>query len=163
MKQENKQEITSKQYSEKILEVAYHNFPLVYPKETVLKCVNALIEEYGFRLIKKEGIDKTESFKVEGDLKLIHRYGQPEYIRDARGVLVSFPKVTKYQGQEERYIEEINESFSLANIIINAIKQQNKANNDFYCHDELVRNAAECFESPKCTKQCDKCKFEFIK
>jgi len=28
-------------------------------------------------------------------------------------------------------------------------------------HDELVRNAAEDYETPKCAKQCDKCKNEF--
>lgn len=66
--------------------------------------------------------DAVELFKVDGELKLIHRYGQPEYIRDARGVLVSFPKISKYEGQEERYLQEINESFSLANIIMNALR-----------------------------------------
>lgn len=62
-------------------------------------------------------------FKVDGELKLINKHGQPDCIRDDRGILVSFPKVTKWQGQEERYIQEINESFYLANIIINAIKK----------------------------------------
>jgi len=28
----------------------------------------------------------------------------------------------------------------------------------FYCHDECVRNATEDYDTPKCDKQCDKCK-----
>ena len=40
----------SKKYTEKIVEVVYYNFPLVHPKETVLKCVNALIDEYAKRV-----------------------------------------------------------------------------------------------------------------
>lgn len=38
--------IESIEYAEKIVDVAYYNFPLVYPKETVLKCIDALIIEY---------------------------------------------------------------------------------------------------------------------
>jgi hypothetical protein len=37
---------TAEQYAEKIMEVAYFNFPLVKPKETVHKIITALITEY---------------------------------------------------------------------------------------------------------------------
>ncbi len=59
-----KEPITSKQYSEKIVEVAYHNFPLVYPKETVIKCVNALVDEYTKQY--KSRIIELEHFIVDG-------------------------------------------------------------------------------------------------
>ena len=73
---------------------------------------------------EKELSEVKDVFKIEGELKLIDKYGQPEYIRDSRGCLVSFPKITKYEGQEERYLKEIKESYLLANIIIKAIEKQ---------------------------------------
>jgi chromosome segregation ATPase len=36
----------SEKYAEKIIEVAYHGFPMVQPKETVLKIVDALLVEH---------------------------------------------------------------------------------------------------------------------
>jgi len=41
------------EYSEKILEVAYFNFPLVKPKETVLAIVYSLIDEYADQQTKE--------------------------------------------------------------------------------------------------------------
>jgi len=46
--------ISSKKYAEKIVELAYYNFPLVYPKETVIKATNALIDEYSNQLVKQK-------------------------------------------------------------------------------------------------------------
>lgn len=40
-------------------------------------------------------------FKTDGKLEIIHKNGQPYGIRDARGYLLFFPKVTKYTGQEQ--------------------------------------------------------------
>ena len=46
MKTKEEIEQLTKDYSNKIIEVAYHNFPLVYPKETVSKVITALLGEY---------------------------------------------------------------------------------------------------------------------
>ena len=59
---------------------------------------------------------------MEG-LQIIHKNGQPYGIRDKGGYLLFFPKVTKYDGQEARYVEEIKESFDLAEKIIKALKE----------------------------------------
>lgn len=59
---------------------------------------------------------------MEG-LQTIHKNGQPYGIRDKGGYLLFFPKVTKYDGQEERYVEEIKEAFDLAEKIIKALKE----------------------------------------
>lgn len=59
---------------------------------------------------------------MEG-LQIIHKNGQPYGIRDKGGYLLFFPKVSKYGGQEERYIGEIKEAFDLAEKIIKALKQ----------------------------------------
>lgn len=51
----------SEEYAEKIMEVAYYNFPLILPKETVRKTINALLEEYAnqFR-VPKEGMSAED-------------------------------------------------------------------------------------------------------
>ena len=61
-------------------------------------------------------------FKTDGKLETIHKNGQPYGIRDAGGYLLFFPKVTKYTGQEQRYVEEIQECYSLAEKIMNALR-----------------------------------------
>jgi len=60
-------------------------------------------------------------FKVDGKLTVVHRNGQPYGIRDNSGFLLFFPKVTKYDGQEQRYVDEIRNCFSLAEKIIIAL------------------------------------------
>jgi hypothetical protein len=61
-------------------------------------------------------------FKPDGKLEVIHKNGQPYGIRDSGGYLLFFPKVSKYPGQEQRYIEEIEECYSLAEKIMNALR-----------------------------------------
>lgn len=57
------------------------------------------------------------------ELQVIHKNGQPYGIRDKGGYLLFFPTVTKYNGQEERYVEEIQEAFALSKKIIEALKE----------------------------------------
>ena len=46
MKSKEEIEKSTELYTNKIVEVAYHNFPLVHPKETVSKVITALLKEY---------------------------------------------------------------------------------------------------------------------
>ena len=46
MKTKEEIEQLAELYTNKIVEVAYHNFPLVHPKETVSKVITALLKEY---------------------------------------------------------------------------------------------------------------------
>jgi hypothetical protein len=46
MKSKEEIEQLTELYTNKIVEVAYHNFPLVHPKETVSKVITALLKEY---------------------------------------------------------------------------------------------------------------------
>ena len=46
MKSKKEIEQLAETYSEKIMEVAYYNFPLIPPKETVSKIITALLVEY---------------------------------------------------------------------------------------------------------------------
>lgn len=63
------------------------------------------------------------TFKIMVGLQTIHKNGQPYGIRDEGGYLLFFPKVSKYDGQEERYVAEIKEAFDLAEKIIKALKE----------------------------------------
>jgi len=58
---------------------------------------------------------------MEG-LQTIHKNGQPYGIRDKGGYLLFFPKVFKYDGQEDRYVTEIKGVFDLSEKIIMALK-----------------------------------------
>ena len=57
------------------------------------------------------------------ELQIIHKNGQPYGIRDKGGYILFFPKVSKYDNQEERYIEEIKQRFDIAEKILKALKQ----------------------------------------
>lgn len=59
---------------------------------------------------------------MEG-LEIIHKNGQPYGIRNKGGYLLFFPKITKYNGQEERYVKEIKEVFELADRIIKTLNE----------------------------------------
>ena len=57
------------------------------------------------------------------ELQVILKNGQPYGIRYKGGYLLFFTTVTKYSGQEERYVKEIQEAFTLSKKIIEALKQ----------------------------------------
>lgn len=61
--------------------------------------------------------------KKKKELQIIHKNGQPYGIRDDGGYLLFFPKVFKYDGQEQRYIDEIKDIFALAEKIIKMLSQ----------------------------------------
>lgn len=55
------------------------------------------------------------------NLQVIHKNGQPYGIRDNGGYLLFFPEISKFTGQEQRYIKEIQEAFALSEKIIKAL------------------------------------------
>jgi hypothetical protein len=62
-----------------------------------------------------------KGFKAQGKLEVIHKHGQPYGIRDAGGYLLFFPRVTKYTGQEQRYVDEVHNVYVLAAKIMEAL------------------------------------------
>ena len=54
----------------------------------------------------------------EDNLQIIFKNGQPEGIRDKGGFLFFFPTVSKYPGQDERYINEIDRACRLASFLL---------------------------------------------
>ena len=59
----------------------------------------------------------------DSELRIIYKHGQPEGIRDKGGFLFFFPKVSKYEGQEERYRLEIEQSYRLSDYLLNMLEQ----------------------------------------
>lgn len=57
-------------------------------------------------------------------LEIIYENNKPHGIRDRGGYLFFFTKISKYEGQEQRYREEIEEQFKLADCLLNALKTE---------------------------------------
>ena len=60
---------------------------------------------------------------VDGSVRLIYESGQPKGIRDDGGYLSFFTKVRKYQGQEERYQNELETQRKLADYLVRSLTQ----------------------------------------
>ena len=59
------------------------------------------------------------------DLKIVKEFSQPGAIRSKSGVLVMFPKIQKWPGKEDRYLEEIEEQWKLAEYLLECLKKYN--------------------------------------
>lgn len=55
-------------------------------------------------------------------LRIIYKNNRPHGIRDENGFLIFFPVITKFPGQEERYRNEIEKQFSLADSLLKSLK-----------------------------------------
>jgi len=103
-------EITSLKYSEKIVEVAYHNFPLIYPKDTVIKCIDALIKEYSDQQNKEliEQLAESELLVKERTSLSIDYVNQ---INDLKKQLSEKDKESfRFQQLYEDYLEDWKQS-----------------------------------------------------
>ena len=58
------------------------------------------------------------------DLEIIYKYNKPYGIRDCSGYLFFFSKISKYNGQEERYRKEVEEQFKLADYLLESLKDR---------------------------------------
>ena len=72
------------------------------------------------------------------ELRIVREYGKLAGIRDAGGYLLFLPKVSKYQGQQERYERDLSEQDDLANAIMNKLSQEFK-NCGLETHEEEVK------------------------
>ena len=62
---------------------------------------------------------------VEDELQIIYKHGTPEGIRDKHGYLFLFTSVQRYTGQEERYRQDLERKFKLADYLLEALKKAN--------------------------------------
>jgi len=83
-----------------------------------------------------ESLDRILAVKEEGekceakestchkDLEVYYKNGRPQCIRDITGVLFFFSDIQHYNGQEERYKEEVMEQYALAEYLLVALKNR---------------------------------------
>jgi len=57
-------------------------------------------------------------------VQIICKNNKPYGIRDDAGFLFFFTKVSKFQGQEERYRQELEEQFTLADYLLTALQER---------------------------------------
>ena len=55
---------------------------------------------------------------------VIHKHNKPQGIRDETGFLFFFAGISKYTGQEERYRQEVQEQYELADFLLNALQHK---------------------------------------
>jgi len=70
------------------------------------------------------GFQKKRKMKFE----IIYKHNKPYGIRDEGGYLLFFPKISKYTDQEERYREEIEQQFQLADLLLHCLKLGDESN-----------------------------------
>ena len=58
------------------------------------------------------------------ELKITYKHHKPYRIRDKDGYLLFFPPITQYPGQPERYRNDIEEQFALADFLLQALAQR---------------------------------------
>lgn len=58
------------------------------------------------------------------EYKIVYKNNKPYGIRNQGGFILFFPDITKYDGQEERYRDEVMEQYKLADFL----KQQLEEN-----------------------------------
>lgn len=57
-----------------------------------------------------------------GKIQIVYKdNGQPHGIRDNGGFLLFFPDIFKYEGQEERYRQEIERQYKLADYLLDSL------------------------------------------
>jgi len=59
---------------------------------------------------------------MHNKLKIIYQNNKPYGIRDETGFLFMFAKVSKYFGQEERYRQEVQAQFALADYLLVSLR-----------------------------------------
>ena len=57
------------------------------------------------------------------DLKIVYQHGTPYGIRDKTGFLFFFTQPVKYSGQEDRYRDDCEYKFRLADFLLDALNK----------------------------------------
>ena len=59
---------------------------------------------------------------MHNNLQIIYKHNKPYGIRDENGYLFFFTEVAKWSGQEERYRQEVQEQFALADYLLASLQ-----------------------------------------
>ena len=59
---------------------------------------------------------------MHNKLQIIYKHNKPNGIRDENGYLFFFTEVSKFPNQEERYRQEVQEQFALADYLLASLQ-----------------------------------------
>jgi hypothetical protein len=59
---------------------------------------------------------------MHNKLQIIYKHNKPYGVRDSTGFLFFFADVSKYPNQEERYRQEVQEQFALADYLLSSLQ-----------------------------------------
>ena len=65
--------------------------------------------------------DQLTGFEINGEARIIYKYNKPYGIRDDNGFLFFFADVFKYENQEDRYRQEVEQQYRLADYLLKAL------------------------------------------
>jgi len=57
------------------------------------------------------------------EYEIIYKHNKPYGIRDKNGFLFFFTEISKFDEQEQRYKEEIEEQYKLADLLLSVLKK----------------------------------------
>jgi hypothetical protein len=72
------------------------------------------------------------------DLRIIYQNNRPYGIRDEGGFLFFFAKIQKYSNQEERYRQEVEQQYQLADKLLGFLRSQSKVDSTIPQHGQLA-------------------------
>jgi len=99
----------------------------------------------------------------EDDLKVIYKNNKPYGIRDQRGFLFFFSDISKFQGQEERYREEVARQFKLADYLLSKLLMVRELTSPApatECPTDVVKEVKPETHSVDSTQAGSRCAFE---
>lgn len=67
------------------------------------------------------------------EFKIIYKNNKPYGIRDENGFLFFFANIQKYHGQEERYRDEIQEQYQLADYLLASLQTRERLTGNPTC------------------------------
>lgn len=72
--------------------------------------------------LSKPSDDKAILEALSGEIQITYKGDLPDGIRDKGGYLFFFTEVSRYQGQEERYKREVEDTHKLADFLLLKLK-----------------------------------------
>jgi len=60
---------------------------------------------------------------TDDNLRIVYKNGRAYGIRDQGGFILFFPRIDKYEGQQERFGKELQQQQELANFILEALQE----------------------------------------
>lgn len=166
-------EITLKQYAEKILDVAYYDFPMVHPKETVLNVIEALLLE--FTSIEKVKLEKELHTELHTERDMHHLSENQQWQDKYNDLYKSICEVKEYGQFNSITASKLNGIITKAKKSVTDYQSEHLHNyfddleacgNNFYCNtcgcDKITDFTYSTTNANGIVYNCKHCKTEII-